>query len=301
MIYYFYDDKIHGVVDLFDNIIEYNYQYVIYEDLFRYYISDLPYDIKDFYKAGVSSDYIISYDDFLLGKLPKSILKGDTSKEVFNPELNHYMFTGKYYYLDKLDLGANVKCNCSSCNGYGFHSYRDFGDSIGVICSTCNGTGYEYQHFSDSYYVVKDADTGITYYVVSSEICGQIFLFNGLNVNSNVDYVMYFNSAHLVNDQFFETSKDFFAVGVNKDEIISYKKFLAGRLPLPMEKYACPAWITFGEFKNNCEDICGNKHYSELYRNCPKYGNKECWELFYGNAKTAGEKQEVLRTMKRHY
>ena len=102
------------------------------------------------------------------------------------------------------------------------------------------------------------------------------------------------NSIHFDKDDmnYFGNHKELFKYGVSKDQMVSYHKFLEGRLPLPMEKYTCPHSVTLGEWSlGDCIS------YIE-YKKCSKFGTGECWKMFYGDAKTAGEKQDVLKKLK---
>ncbi len=69
-------------------------------------------------------------------------------------------------------------------------------------------------------------------------------------------------------------------------EIIREIKFKNDIMPLPMEKYNCPYQITSGSFADDCNSD---------FVHWLKYGTGECWDKFYGETKTAGEKQNVLR------
>ena len=283
----------HGVVnsiyELFNGIKDGSFKYAMYEDIYNYNISRHPYTINDFYELGVTSDYIIPFDEFKNGRMPLSKLYGEIKKEIFNAKANEYNITNNKIVLKELKINDRIKCHCNVCNGKGVVTYPYVNAHLGVICRLCNGSGFNYLDLGENETLVLDIATGSNYKLTNGIIDCIVYLFKGYIKDDEINYVMYHNSISSSYSEKLKDIKDYYAFGVSRDEIISYKKFLDGRLPLPMEKYNCPYQITSGSFDDDCNSD---------FVHCLKYGTGECWDKFYGEARVAGEKQEVLRRIK---
>ena len=185
--------------------------------------------------------------------------------------------------LKELNLGKKVKCTCRSCNGTGV--VESAVHNNGFICYACNGRGYYNLLLNDHIKLVKDEETDAIYKTRNNMIIGNVKLFDKLNTREGIENVMYAVGGYL-------SPKYLFEHGANSVNIIKYKEFLEGKLPLPVLQYTCPRLISQnygdGKFNNNC---------GTSYQSCKKFGTQECWDKFYGNAKTDEEKQAVLKRL----
>ena len=190
-------------------------------------------------------------------------------------------------YLKELDFGKEVKCDCKDCSGTGvYKGWREQRD-LGVVCNKCNGRGYYVLSLNEKVQLAKDEKTGIVYEVINDEICGTVKLFNGLKQRGDVKYVMYGTGFTFCPEYLFEH-------GANEINLISYKEFLNGELPLPMTKYVCPRYIeAYYENKNYSNDCPTCMSTTE----CEYWGKTKCWDEFYGDAETIEEKREVLKKL----
>ena len=285
-----------GLVDIrkFDKVCDIEQLHIMQYEVYHQYKSFHFQPASVFKMLGVTSEQIILYDMFANGFVPASLNGKMTLKESYNLNVNSYEITSQKIVLDRLNDDETVNCNCPHCGGTGID---EFINKIGVICLACNGTGYLQYSNDNQQYVAIDNGTKTAYFINDNEksekphvISNRAHLFNGLVETSDFQYVLYDNAVNRfeVIDNFSYNS--FINLGLNKDEIISYRKFLMGRIPLPPKKYSCPKTLSINEFDNNC---------TILYEHCSKFGTGECWKIFYGNAKTAGERLEVLRKMKK--
>ena len=189
--------------------------------------------------------------------------------------------------LEELALKRSIKCTCTNCNGTGIHVGTTKRNGLGIICYYCNGKGYNTLLLRNNIGLVKDEEQNIGYEVKNGIIIGTIKLFDKLQIRDDVKYVMYSAGKNFSPNYLFEH-------GASEINIITYKEFINGALPLPMMQYTCPAKISLqygkGEFFNDCD--IGS------FENCKKFGTQECWEKFYGKAKTIEEKQNVLKRVK---
>ena len=190
-------------------------------------------------------------------------------------------------FLKELDLGHETKCTCGSCKGTGIYKGFAEHDDLGVLCYYCNGRGYYTLELNENMQLVQDEKTGTVYKVSDGLIVGSVSLFNELQKRDDVNYVMY------------STGRDFspkylFEHGASEINVIRYEEFIQGKLPLPMMQYTCPRQISqsYGnaEFYNDCGFGC--------FSDCKKFGTRECWNKFYGEAKTIEEKQNVLKKVR---
>lgn len=191
-------------------------------------------------------------------------------------------------YLKELDLGHETKCTCGACEGTGIcKGFAEY-DDLGVICERCKGKGYYTLELNENLQLVQDEKTGAVYKVNGGLIVDSVSLFNGLQKRDDVNYVMYSTGNACSPEYLFEH-------GANKINVIRYKEFIQGKLPLPMEQYTCPKKISYiygdSKFDNDCI-LLGS------FSNCKKYGTQECWDKFYGEAKTVEEKQNVLKKIR---
>ena len=190
-------------------------------------------------------------------------------------------------YLKELHLGHEAKCTCGSCKGTGVYKGFAEKEDLGVVCSSCNGTGFYTLKLDEQTQLVKDEGTGIVYVVEDGMIEGSVKLFDGLQVREDVKYVVYGTGRVFSPDYLFKH-------GATDVEVVRYSDFVNGKLPLPLENYTCPRFISqsYGnaDFDNDCR--------LGLMSDCDKYGTQECWDKFYGDAKTVEEKQDVLRHVK---
>lgn len=190
-------------------------------------------------------------------------------------------------YLKELNLGHTVKCTCYSCEGTGIYKGISEHDDLGVICSSCNGKGYYALKLGKNTHLVQDETTNVVYKVIDGIIVGFVTLFNGLQRRNDVNYVMYGTGRVF-------SPKYLFEHGASEINVIRYSEFLEGNLPLPMMQYTCPRQITQSYGREFFDNDCGLGCFSD----CKKFGTQECWEKFYGKAKTIAEKQNVLRKVK---
>ena len=130
-------------------------------------------------------------------------------------------------------------------------------------------------------HLFKDENSGIVYIVKDGIIYEWITLFDKLQRRDDIKYVMYGTGR-------FFSPKYLFEHGASEVEVIRYSDFLKGKLPLPMMEYTCPRLISQKYGKGNFDNDC-------LVYNCGKFGTSECWEKFYGDAKTVEEKQKVMK------
>ena len=187
-------------------------------------------------------------------------------------------------YLKELDLGSIVKCTCMECEGTGIYKGICEKDDLGVICDSCNGRGYYILESSEKTKLVQDEETGIVYKVSNGIISEYVTLFNELKKRDDVNYVMY-GTGRLFSPKYL------FKHGASEINVIRYSEFLEGKMPLPMVKYSCPRQIS----QNYGHEIFDNDCKIGYFSDCNKFGTKECWEKFYGEAKTTEEKQNVLK------
>ena len=110
-------------------------------------------------------------------------------------------------------------------------------------------------------------------------------LFKQLNKRKNVKYVLYEAGITSTPDR----ARN---LGANDFNLVKYEDFMKGNIPLPMENYTCPMKISQNNGEGNFSENCD---YWGAFSQCEFYGKKECWEKFYGNAKSPAEKQKILK------
>lgn len=191
-------------------------------------------------------------------------------------------------FLKNLNLGNEIKCTCELCDGTGIDVNRSGIDGIAVICR-CNGRGYYTLKLNEGMQLVQDEQTGVIYKVNNGIIDGFVTLFNELKKRDDVNYVMYSTV---------EPIKYLLGMfgGVSEPWAIRYSEFLKGKLPLPLKGGNCPKNIS--EDYGKSEFVIGRCLYTPSLA-CNKYYTLECWEEFYGEAKTNEEKQKVLKKLTR--
>ena len=186
----------------------------------------------------------------------------------------------------EIKLGKKVKCNCSNCKGTGIDKNWTEKEDIGAICGHCNGKGYEILELLKGDKILYDIDNNLFLLTNGGAILDIIEPFVGLQKRDDINYVMYPNTR-------VATHAALYRLGATEINLIPYKEFLKGKYPLPMMKYYCPGMLSqnFGNhsFDNNCP-LCD-------FVDCKKFGQKECWDLFYGEAETYIERQRVLKKM----
>lgn len=194
--------------------------------------------------------------------------------------------------LDELNIGKRVRCVCGSCKGTGIYKGMTEKDDLGVICYNCNGTGNYILNIEDNMQLVRDNQNGVVYVVEDGVITHSTELFEELKRREDVNYVMYATSRVFSPTWLFEH-------GASEINVIRYEEFLNGMLPLPMREYTCPGYMiqNYGNNKYNTEYNCYDHgaYGSHPFSDCSLYGTMECWDKFYGDAKTIEEKQNVLR------
>lgn len=196
-------------------------------------------------------------------------------------------------YLKKLKLGNEAKCICEACNGTGLYVGFTERNGLAVICNACNGKGYYTLELNESRQLVQDEKNGVVYKVNDGIITDRIRLFDKLQRRDDVKYVMYGTGRVLSPEYLFEH-------GANEINVISYNNFLKGEFPIPAMQYTCPAELAQSYEDSSFDDsicmkFCG---FNSLFSDCKNYGSEECWNKFYGNAKTIKEKQKRLKNMK---
>ena len=185
-------------------------------------------------------------------------------------------------HLKELDLGQDIKCTCESCKGTGIYKGFTEHNDLGVVCMRCNGNGYYILKLEENTKLCQDEKTGSVFTVNDGLIVGEVKLFDKLQTRNDVNYVIYSTGKILSPEYLFEQ-------GASYDEIIRYEEFRQGKLPLRITQYICPGELSqnYGipRFDNDCHIFS--------YLKCEKYGTQECWDLFYGDAKTREEKQKA--------
>lgn len=185
------------------------------------------------------------------------------------------------------ELGDQIKCNCPSCNGTGIYKGFTTRGDLAVVCSTCNGSGYYILKNDKNARFEYDENTNTIYGINNNEPF-EATIFKELHVIDNINYVIYDTQYRLTSNYLFEH-------GIDKVYIIKYSDFLNGKLPLPLMEYTCPAFIlqNYGDeqFDNDCP--LGS------FIDCTKFGKEECWNKFYGKAKTLEEKQKLLTKLRK--
>lgn len=187
-------------------------------------------------------------------------------------------------FLKELDLGNETKCTCTSCRGTGVYKGVAERDGLAVVCYSCNGKGYYTLKLYENVHLVQDEKTGVVYKVNNDIIVDCVSLFDKLQRRDDVNYVTYATEYVLSPRYLFEH-------GASEINVISYREFLQGKMPLPMMQYTCPRQISQNYGNTFFDNNCGFGSFS----NCSKFGTQECWEKFYGDAETIEEKQKVLR------
>ena len=187
--------------------------------------------------------------------------------------------------------GDSLKCTCESCNGTGiFKSSMEQG-YLGIICNNCNGRGYYSLKKSKKIKICEDEKKKkyILYEVMGKVNKKNIELFKKIKKRRNVKYVIYGTGLALSDEYIFQ-------LGIEEPFIISYSDFLMGKVPLPIEKLTCPRQLC-RDYKNDLFDnSCLQIGY---YSDCKKFDTQECWEKFYGDAKSIDDKQAVLKRIRK--
>lgn len=147
---------------------------------------------------------------------------------------------------------------CPSCNGTGVYVGLGEGEGTAVVCSTCKGRGwYEYVYNYNE--------------------------FSGRKHKDGVDRVYLDGYGYKLGSG----KINFDGVGeIDMDrEGVSYKEFVAGKMPTHIEKLGCPMTADQGK----CHDINGfvdrcnsfNGGWLNTLADCKNMNNKaECWEIF---------------------
>ena len=190
-------------------------------------------------------------------------------------------------FLKELNLGHETKCTCGSCKGTGIYKGFSEHDDLGVVCHYCNGKGYYILELNENKQLVKDEKTGTVYKVSDGLIVGSVSLFNELQKRDDVNYVMYSTGRIFSPEYLFEH-------GASEINVIRYEEFIQGKLPLPMMQYTCPRQISQSYGNAEFDNDCG----FGIFSDCKKFGTQECWNKFYGEAKTIEEKQNVLKKVR---
>lgn len=187
--------------------------------------------------------------------------------------------------LKELNLGDEAKISCASCQGTGvYKNIAKYGD-LGTVCTYCNGSGFHVIKINKNNKLFQDEETGVVYRSKNGIIGHTVKLFSRLEKREDITYVIYPTSIDCSPKQLFET-------GASEICIITYKEFYNGMLPMPMMQYTCPK--EFSHRYRRDEFNC----YFNSFSDCNSFGHRECWDEFYGEAKTIKEKQAVLRKIK---
>lgn len=181
-----------------------------------------------------------------------------------------------------------IKYVCDICKGTGIYKGCAEKEGLGVVCRICYGKGYHTLQLKPTDEVLRDDKSEMLYIVNNEKIRLKIREFNSLNIRDDIKYVVFY-TGRIFSPEFL------FKKGADEVNVIRYSKFIEGDLPLPLQKYTCPQQFSRNyylseTFKNDC--ING------LIEKCKKYGKNDCWEKFYGDAKTNKEKQKVLKMMR---
>ncbi|MDD3341197.1 MAG: hypothetical protein PHN72_03235 [Bacilli bacterium] len=188
--------------------------------------------------------------------------------------------------VGELQLKRELKCTCSSCDGTGIYKLFSKKEDVGVICTDCNGLGY--QVFTDEKNeIIQFGQDKFVYQVEQGAIEYPVKLFTQLVRRNDIHYVIHSTSGLFQPEHLFDN-------GTDEMHVIKYEDFYNGVLPMPIIQQTCPRQLSLiygnSEFDNDCPFGC--------FLDCKKFGEIECWDKFYGNAKTIEEKQAVLKKIK---
>lgn len=182
-----------------------------------------------------------------------------------------------------------IKCTCGSCEGTGVFKGFAEKDRLAVVCTRCNGRGYYTQKANNRISFVKDEKKGVVYIVKDGIISHNVSLFTKLAKRNDVEYVMYATGRVM-------SAEDEIRNGNLNFQIIRYKDFLEGKLPLPAAGKTCPrqfmAMYGKEDFENDCIP-CG------FYQDCEKFFTNECWAKFYEGAINSEERQNLLKRVQK--
>lgn len=189
--------------------------------------------------------------------------------------------------LGKFDLGKEIKLVCKDCNGTGLaRNYIRNKDHLAGICDKCIGKGYVVYIDTENKTIRRHKNNDIICYIKDNDKGKEekVELFQKLNVLDNIDYVIFINS----NIYSLEALRNY---GANEINIIRYSEFLDGMIPLPCMTVYCPK-----EFSR----IYGQGGFDEVCRipevlDCGNAKKRNCWDVYYGNAKTIKERQAILK------
>ena len=188
--------------------------------------------------------------------------------------------------LKYLDLGKEVKCVCESCNGTGVNVVDAKRDGLAIICSGCNGKGYYIEKFENGVRLMRDLLAGNVYYKVKIEfdkmIGERVKLFDKLILRDDVEYVMYTLHRMYYPEYLLEDDLD-------EIKVVRYSEFINGKYPLPIMQYTCPHLV---DDKYCIEGLCERDTSC-----CKKFGSHECWDKFYGDAKTIEQRREKMKSL----
>ena len=188
----------------------------------------------------------------------------------------------------KLETGTTFKCNCSGCNGTGVYKGSNEKGQVAVVCFNCNGRGYEEVTVDQFHLYYKDVQTGVILKRIDDSFIP--VEFKRRIKRDDVKYVVY--ESYLTADEEY-----YFEHGYTYSQVLPYRLFLAGFLPMPIQNRNCPARL---EQCYNHKHTYNNECKCDEYHNCPKFKDKDelkgCWKGFY---KTLNPKKrhDILKRM----
>lgn len=152
-----------------------------------------------------------------------------------------------------------LKIECQECGGTGVYQGFAERDGAGVICNCCRGSGCE--HYEFEYKKFKGRK--------KSDKIKRVFI-------SGYGYCVGIKPVTLDNGIFVDFSK----------EGVSYKEFLAGKMPEHIKHFGCPMIADQGACHGikGFTDICNNLNggFLQLISECKHKNKIECWERFSG-------------------
>lgn len=191
--------------------------------------------------------------------------------------------------FNEIEHGIKLKCTCPHCEGFGVYHGSNEVEGMAVICFYCNGRGYiERETGKDGRFYVND--TGLIIQYVDKGTFRSVELFRELRERVDIKYVTYESNNTASADFYFDN-------GYSPLEIISYEHFFNGMYPLPIYEYNCPARLEEHYDERKFDNGCPKGNCEE----CPKFGYKPCWDIYYKKvhkAKTYNKKIDLLKSFK---
>ncbi len=178
-----------------------------------------------------------------------------------------------------------VKVKCNVCEGSGLHKVECSRIDIGTVCTSCVGRGYHIIKLSNSLRVFQDQTNKNAYLVENDRIINYIDLFNQLVIRDDIKYVIFDVNRTILTNNVVE-------IDLTSENIVKYKDFINGSLPLPINSFTCP--------KQFCSLVNADTYFEECdymwcFTSCPKYKTDECWKKYYKHATDVEQKQKIIR------